>query len=79
MKVALITGVTGFLGHHFAVTLLNRRVEVVDMARNTGKSESIEGAISDDITDRVFVTQYEEHLSHLYPMDELVFKLKVIK
>jgi len=55
MKVALLTGISGFLGHHLATTLRERGVKVVGIARNAGLTGSIEGAVCGDITDKVFI------------------------
>lgn len=57
MKVALITGISGFIGKHLAATLRDRGVKVVGVKRNPEQLEQIDGAIiCGDITDRAFVS-----------------------
>ena len=61
MKVALITGVSGFIGRRLAANLHSRGVRVIGIVRNSEPSGSIAGiSIRGDITDRSFVADIVE-------------------
>ncbi len=55
MKVALVTGITGFLGSHLARTLHSEGVAVIGVTRNKAHSATVGNIFIGDITNRAFV------------------------
>ena len=56
MNVALVTGVTGFLGRHLARALHCEGVAVTSVTRNAAYAATIDNVFIGDITDRAFVS-----------------------
>lgn len=56
MKIALITGIDGFLGRHLASTLRSGGMTVVGVTRNRAYPASIKSIFIGDITDRAFIS-----------------------
>lgn len=55
MKVALVTGITGFLGSHLASALHSRGLSVIGVTRNTAHSATIQNVFIGDIANKEFV------------------------
>lgn len=56
MKIALVTGITGFIGRHLASALHSAGVAVVGVTRNKAHSAAIKNVFIGDIANRDFVS-----------------------